>query len=152
MNPLKSCNLQSGRHRSARSGARRRTRRHVRRTSSNKASVLHRGLSNLPDQPAKCTQNSLDRATYCTSLTHAELERDAAEQAVPVSAKHMDVDQFLDGGFLAAVDSLDELSDSADPNDNDVAAHDTHVAGSRATAAAHAGEPASASGKPAPRQ
>ncbi len=85
------------------------------------------------------------------SLTRAELERDAAEQAVPVSAKHMDVDQFLDGGFLAAIDSPDERSDSADPDD-DVAEHDTHVAGSRAAAAASAGEPASTSGKPAPKR
>ncbi len=80
----------------------------------------------------------------------AELERDAAEQAVPVSAKHMDVDQFLDGGFLAAIDSPDELSDSADPDGDEVAEHDTHVAGSRAAAAASAGEPASTSGEPAP--
>ena len=40
---------------------------------------------------------------------------------MPVSAKDMDVDQFLDGGFLAAADSPDEQpassSDSELPDD-----------------------------------
>ena len=73
-----------------------------------------------------------------------------------MSAERMDVDQFLDGGFLAAIDSPGEISDtgsdsapadSAD-HDDDVAEFDTHGITSRAAAKTSAGKAPPTSGEP----
>ena len=92
--------------------------------------------------------------THCMRLRCAELERDAAEQAAPVSAKDMDVDQFLDGGFLAAAESPDELSDSGTDSMPPTSANDQDeslgedVISSRAAVRTPAAEPPSSSGEP----